>query len=204
MFKLDYFRLMIQVIAAIISLSLLFKKKNKFMLLLTVFLFLSALVESIGAYFLIIKKSSFYYSYIYVLLQFFIISFMYNFLIKDEKLEKLFSLFFLVYFLLWSLVFFNKAMFPYLIIIGNVLISVYILMYLRVLLLSNEILNYKKQLPFWVSVGFLVFYLASIPFFSMHKYFENRSIYYVINILVILMNLIISFGLIWSNKEMKY
>ena len=77
-------------------------------------------------------------------------------------------------------------------------------MYLRVLLLSNEILNYKKQLPFWVSVGFLVFYLASIPFFSMHKYFENRSIYYVINILVILMNLIISFGLIWSNKEMKY
>lgn len=174
------------------------------MLLLTVFLILSALVESIGAYFLIIKKSSFYYSYIYVLLQFFIISFMYNFLIKDEKLEKLFSLFFLIYFLLWSLVFFNEAMFPYLIIIGNVLISIYILMYLRVLLLSNEILNYKKQLPFWVSVGFLVFYLASIPFFSMHKYFENRSIYYVINILVILMNLIISFGLIWSNKEMKY
>lgn len=204
MFKLDYFRLMIQIIAAVISLFFLFKKKNKFILLLTILLFLSSIVESIGAYFLIIKKSSFYYSYVYVLLQFFIISFMYNYLIKEKKWEKLLFAFFIVYFLFWILVFFNKSMFPYLIIVGSLLISVYVLMYLRVLLLSNEILNYKRQLPFWVSVGFLVFYLPSIPFFSMHKYFEDRSIYYVINILVILMNSIISFGLIWSNKGMKY
>lgn len=204
MLKLDYFRLFTQIITALISLWFLLKYKNKFILLLTALLFLSMIVESIGVYFLMIEKSSFIYSHFYVLFQFFIISIMYGILIKSKKIKRLLFIFSISYFFLWLMVFLERDYFPYLIIIGGVVISIYIFMYLRKLLLSNEILNYKELLPFWVSVGFLVFYLPSIPFFSMHKYFQDRSIFYVINILIIGMNIIISFGLIWSNKKVEY
>ena len=73
--------------------------------------------------------------------------------------------------------------------------------YLRQLLLSNEILNYKKLLPFWVSVGFLVFYLPAIPFFTLWEYMKDRDLFFILKILIILMNLFIIYGLLWSKKE---
>ena len=67
--------------------------------------------------------------------------------------------------------------------------------------MSNKILNYKKLLPFWVSVGFLVFFLPSIPFFALLKHMKGRELFYIIGILIILMNLVIITGLIWSRKD---
>ncbi|MFT0156446.1 hypothetical protein VBY68_07435 [Tenacibaculum ascidiaceicola] len=70
--------------------------------------------------------------------------------------------------------------------------------------MSNEILNYKKLLPFWVSVGLLVFHLPAIPFFSFWNYMKNKDLFPILHSLIILMNIIISFGLLWSNKKEEY
>ena len=100
--------------------------------------------------------------------------------------------------------FFYKGLFYNLLIFGAVSTSVFSFFYLRQLLLSDEILNYKKLLPFWISVGFLVFYLPSIPFFTFWRYMDGRNLFFILKTLVILMNLIIIYGLICSKKEEKY
>ncbi len=79
-----------------------------------------------------------------------------------------------------------------------------VFLFLRELLLSNEIVNYKKLLPFWVSVGFLVFHLPAIPFFSFWSYMKNRDLLPILYSLIVLMNIIISFGLLWSSRRVEY
>ncbi|WP_440120691.1 hypothetical protein [Tenacibaculum sp. Ill] len=70
--------------------------------------------------------------------------------------------------------------------------------------MSDKIINYKKLLSFWVSVAFIVFYLPSIPFFSFWNFLKDRSLMPILYVLIVLMNVIISFGLVWSNKKVEY
>lgn len=99
---------------------------------------------------------------------------------------------------------FNSSFSYRLLIAGSIATSVFSFFYLRQLLLSNEILNYKRLLSFWVSVGFLVFYLPAIPFFTLWKYMKDRDLFFILKILIILMNLFIIYGLLCSKKEERY
>ena len=76
--------------------------------------------------------------------------------------------------------------------------SILIIIYFIELLNSNEILNYKKLFPFWMSVGFLVFYLTSIPFFTLVylNLFDTRSMFTLLYALIILFHSCFIFGLI--------
>ncbi|WP_158009641.1 hypothetical protein [Tenacibaculum todarodis] len=122
---------------------------------------------------------------------------------KNKKWRVLFIGLTVSFLLFWISVYFNSKLFHYLIIFEGVIISLYVFLYLKELLLSNKILNYKKLLPFWISVGFSVFYLSSIPFFAFLKYMKGRELFYIVSILIILMNLFIVTGLIWSKKEVN-
>ena len=70
--------------------------------------------------------------------------------------------------------------------------------------MSDKIINYKEHLPFWVSVAFLIFYITSIPFFTEMAYMQGRDLFFLVSILIIIMNLLIITGIIWSKKEVKY
>ncbi|WP_299160079.1 hypothetical protein [uncultured Tenacibaculum sp.] len=194
-----------QFVSAVLSLFFLYKKNTLFVKLITLFLVVTFFVELSGAYYRSIKKpNSFLIYQYYSLFEFIIIFFIYQNLIKDAKLFIASKIIFIVFIATWILIYFDKSFYNYAIIIGSFNVGVSVFLYLRELLLSNEIINYKKLLPFWVSVGFLVFYLASIPFFSFINYMRNRDLFPVLFSLIVLMNLIISFGLVWSSKEMKY
>ncbi len=199
--NLEYIELSMQIFTALLSCKYLLQYKTKLLLLLTICLVLSSLVEVIGAYIIIIKKSSYTLYLIYSFFQFNIIASIYYLILQRKRLKKMVVYLSLVFSFFWIIVIFNKGLFFYLIIFGGINTSLFVFFYMKRLLMSDEILNYKELLPFWFSVGFIVFYLPSIPFFSLINYMQNRGLFFILNILVILMNLFIIWGLIWSRKE---
>lgn len=199
--------LMSQFLAAVITIFSYRKFKSKFVFYLCCLLILIVLIECIGAYQIVFKTNmrTIGFSNVYTFFEFTLITLMYRSLIvnpKNKKVIEILGIIFLV-------IYFSSFLIPKLntfdlIPLESLLIAVTIVIYLAELLQSDKIINYKEHLPFWVSVGFFVFYLSSIPFFSMHKYMVERNLYYIIYWLIILMNLFVIFGLLWSKTEEKY
>ena len=53
--------------------------------------------------------------------------------------------------------------------IGNLFILVYLLMFFMELVKSEKILVFKKLTVFWISLGMLVFYLGTFPFYGLYN-----------------------------------
>lgn len=179
-------------------------QNSKIVLLLSLISFLSFLVECIGVYCIKTGNPSLIFHYVYLILNFSLIIFLYSKLISDSSWIRFIKFYMVIFYSFGIYTFLNLYLITYLFTIGGIGVAVSIFFYLRQLLLSDKILNYKRLVSFWVSVGFLVFYLPSIPFFSLFKYMQNRGLFFLINILVILMNLFIIFGLVCANKKEKY
>lgn len=196
--------ILFQLMTAVLSCFFLLKERTQLLRLLAFFFTITFLVEYIGSYLLIIGESNFYIYIFYVFFQFVFIFLIYKRLIKDNKSLILPKLMLCIFLLIWSLALFNKKFFYYSIIAGAINVAILIFLYLRELLLSNNIISYKNLLPFWLSVGLLVFHLPSIPFFGLMSYMKGRGLFPILTSLAVLMNLVISFGLIWSNKRVEY
>ncbi len=191
--------LLIQVAVAILSIVLYKKFSTSFYRVLVLILSISVLVEFWGHY---IGSEQIVWT-VYTIFIFILIYILFIQVLIDKLALKISKVVFCFFLVVSVIVLFDVSFFYRLLILGSINTSLLSFFYLRQLLLSDEILNYKKLLPFWISVGFLVFYLPSIPFFSMLNYMQTRGLFFVIQVLIILMNLIIGFGLIWS-KEEKY
>ncbi len=202
---LNFFPLIIvfiQLSTALIGLNFLRKVRSTFLISLVIIFCLTAIVELVGLYYLSVKKSSYLLYLIYIFFTFNLISFSFSSIIEVKKkyLLIVLPLIFNLCFFFFSL---KESFFTFMI-IGSLNTSIYAFLYLKQLLLSDEIVNYKKLLPFWVSVGFLVFYLPSIPFFYLINYMFDRELFFITKVLTVLMNLFIIYGLITCNKEEKY
>ncbi|WP_422090180.1 hypothetical protein [Tenacibaculum ovolyticum] len=192
--------IIIQMFSALIAIFFYKSYGDRFALYLRIVLLCNVIVELIGAYYKHIEKNSYDLYYVYVGFIFWLIGLMYLEIVKDRSWRKIMNLLTSLFVGFWALVFFKKTFFNYVVIVGGINVSLFVFFYLRELLLSNEIMNYKKVLPFWVSVGFLVFYLPSIPFFSMLNYMHTRGLFFILHMLIILMNLFIIYGLLCSKK----
>lgn len=193
-----------QLLVALLSCFFLVNRRTTFMKLLTLFLVVTFFVELIGLYLSLVKKPNFWIYYFHTFFECFIIFFLYRNLLKERKYLKISYLLLSFFIVFWVAAFFDKNYIHYTGIVGSLNVGVMVFLFLRELLLSNEIVNYKKLLPFWVSVGFLVFHLPAIPFFSFWSYMKNRDLLPILYSLIVLMNVIISFGLLWSNKKVEY
>lgn len=65
--------------------------------------------------------------------------------------------------------------------VGNLLLLILIVNYLYRLLRSNDILYFKKDPFFWISLGQLIFYLPTIPFYFFMQYLYDSNINFYIN-----------------------
>ena len=192
-----------QILSALTSLALIKKYKFTFFYLLVSILCLSATVEVLGVYFKEIKQPSQLLYSVYTFLIFNLIFFLYNQIIV-KKTKYILVIPIICFNILFIFLYIYKLSYFKALIFGFIITSFYILLYLRQLLLSDEIINYKRLLPFWVSVGFLVCYLPSVPFFTFIDYMQNRGLFFIIYILVTLMHFFIIYGLLCSSKEEKY
>lgn len=181
-----------------------FKKNSFFGKALTVLLCITFLVECLGTYFSVHKQYNFSLYHGYTLVEFSLILILYRGIIKEKKYLTVSYVILIIFLAFWLLTFFDKKYLFTTMVIGAFNVGVLIFLYLRELLLSDKLINFKRLLEFWVSVGFIVFYLPSIPFFSFWNFMKDRSLVPILESLIILMNIIISFGLIWSNKKEEF
>ncbi|MEO6455863.1 MAG: hypothetical protein ABIN97_17410 [Ginsengibacter sp.] len=65
--------------------------------------------------------------------------------------------------------------------IGNILLLVLLLMFFLKFIKSDDILEYKSSMMFWVCLGLLIFYLGSLPFYGIRTtlYKEYRDFFFV-------------------------
>lgn len=192
----------LQIIAAIAAVRFLRSNKAPFVTSLCIILILTAITEITGLYLLKLKISSYFLYLTYIFFLFNLISFGFSSIIKLKFKHLLFILpvIFNLSFMFYPL---KKSFFTFMV-IGSINTSIYSFIYLSELLISDQIINYRKVLPFWVSVGYLVFYLPSIPFFSLIDNMRTRELFFITKILAVLMNVFIIYGLLWSNKTEKY
>jgi len=139
---------------------------------------------------------------IYTFFEFNSFALIYYNLLKDKTriniLKGLVLVFNLIYFLLYYFYFYIFYTVP----IEGVVNSIIVILFFIELLNSESILNYKKMLSFWLSVAFLVFYLTTVPFWSLYysSIFATRDMFPIIYYLAVVFQLIFIYGLITCRK----
>lgn len=90
---------------------------------------------------------------------------------------------------------------------GNIILLLQIILFFARFTASNDILHYRQSQMFWVCMGLLVFYLASLPFFGLRnnlwKYHKTLFIHYwrVQTCLSVCMYGFFAVSFIWNKKN---
>lgn len=91
--------------------------------------------------------------------------------------------------------------------IGCILLLVLLLIYFSGFIRGSEIINYKSSMMFWVSVGIMVFYIGTMPFYAFRtklfaEYEKFFYIYWYIQFgLNYLMYLFFTISFIWGKPK---
>ena len=129
--------------------------------------------------------------------------------VKYKSVIKLFiSVFVIIYITNW--LFFQNFLTDYPIyprIIGSIFLTITVIFYFVELLRSDKIISFHRLVPFWISVGLLIFYTSTIPFTVVQNTYMLASetavkkMFIIKLVLATAMYLIFTFGFIWSKKE---
>jgi hypothetical protein len=210
-----------EIIAAILSVVFYFKYKNTAFKYILYILWLIVIKETLGYFH---KELHLYYTdendikynlWMGNILSFILFPayyFMYLKTFKTERYQLIIKLF-LVIFLIIQLInwvffqhlFTENAVYPR--IIGSIFLTICVIFYFIELLQSDKIISFHRLVPFWISVGLLVFYTSTIPFTVVQNSYmlsnDNAvlKIFIIKLILATAMYLIFAFGFIWSKKE---
>jgi len=94
---------------------------------------------------------------------------------------------------------------PYL--VASISIIACIILYFSQILNSDEILDIKNNLLFYISIGYLLYLVGNLPVRVIRNYFyELPNLIYILNIssvLSIIMNFCFIAGFIWSKKQQQ-
>ena len=111
-----------------------------------------------------------------------------------------------------DVIYFSKMLLPFYSFsytVGNLLLLILILSFFIKLVNSDEVLDYKKNMMFWICTGLLIFYLGTLPYYGMkntfaYKYKKLREIYNII-VLVLdsIMYLMFTFSFIWGKPNSR-
>ena len=140
---------------------------------------------------------------IYTFFEFNIFALIYYYLISDNKTIRLLKILALIFNALYIVSFFIIELEKLIVSIEAIFNSIFIILYFRELLTSDKVLNYRKLLPFWISVGFLIFYLTTIPFFTLlyFDYFNSIIKPYMLHFFIIVFHLCLIYGLVTCKKQ---
>lgn len=138
---------------------------------------------------------------IYTFFEFNFIVLIYYSLTKEKFSHTIIKYLSVVFNLIFFLSFIIISIEKYTVTLMAVLASIFSVVYLKELLNSNKIINYKSDLSFWITVGILLLYLPTIPFFYL-IYVVNldNSLFYISHFFTLITHLCFIYGLIWSRK----
>jgi hypothetical protein len=203
---LTYFQLVTAIFATIY-----FKKYNEgFIKYFLVFLWYTVINDFFGKYYSIyINNNNKIFYNIYQIVQFGFYLTLFYFNIKNKTNKNVILLFLSLYFVSilinCSYENFITSYFQTTYIIGAAFTVIAIIMYFSEILNSDKIIIINKILLFWISTAILIYYLPSIPFMVVQKYYIKSLTLPYINIakyfLVFVLNVLFISGFIWSKKD---
>ncbi|AOW18385.1 hypothetical protein LPB03_13395 [Polaribacter vadi] len=193
----------IEILSIILSLRYFPKFKKTYYYFFIAFLVFAVLFETLG---MLVKGNNNYWVYnIYTFFEFSSLIGVYYFLNTSTKSKKIIIVLSIIYYIIYFISFKYVVLQKYTVIILPFFVVPFMFLYLQKLLNSSKIMNYKKVLPFWLTVGFLIYYLASVPFFSLQYLFGlyDRLLFTLLSAVVIIMHLIFIVSLIWIRPIQK-
>jgi hypothetical protein len=184
-------------------LSLIFIKKYKdltFYKFFVLYLFSIVLFEYLSG--TVFYGEGFAVLNIFTFFEFNLVALIYFSLVKEKVSKNILLYLVLIFNIIYLSSFYFTELQNYTVMLEGVMNTILVILYFRELLNSDEILNYKKLLSFWVSVGFLLFYLTSIPFFTLvySGFFDSRIMFPILYSLIIVYHLCFIYGLITCKK----
>lgn len=93
--------------------------------------------------------------------------------------------------------------------IGTLLLLVVVLRYFILLVTSNNILSFWKDMLFWISTGLLVYYLGTFPYYGLRNTLleSYTDLYYTYSYIIYLLNslmyILFTFSFIWGKPNIK-
>ncbi|MBK7559530.1 MAG: hypothetical protein IPI54_15350 [Chitinophagaceae bacterium] len=99
------------------------------------------------------------------------------------------------------------AFFSFSYMMGNIILLILTILFFRIFIKGNEILEYRSSSMFWICVGLLLFYLLSLPLYGLWntlavKYPVLFNRYWIITtILNYLMYLLFTLSFIWGKPK---
>lgn len=191
--------LFFQMAAALTGLLLINKWKTTAMKLFIFYLLIITVCEIAGYYLgqkeMYIAKG-YLYKYGVLPFEFFFFSFFFFQILSSKKSRTMIAAFVILFSISWifETIFLDNQNLPFSSLsysVGNVFLLVYLFNYFNQLTDSEKILSFYKEPLFWVSVGLLVFYLVSFPYYLIFNTIAKnyyRSIYLPYHLIVIFLN----------------
>ena len=202
-----------EVLTALLGLYFLTKRrKDKILKYFVFFICYVAINELVGLYIKLNEGINAIIHNIYSLINFSFFFIIYMISLSNRFFRKLIISFFIFYIIIFIINgFFENYLneyqrLPY--IIGALFLIVTIFLYYIELLNSEKVLNAKKDLLFWISVGLLIYYVGNLPFRIMRNYYSeltDATILFLVSFsLTLIMNSCFIIGFIWSDKKQPY
>tara|TARA_R110002049_G_scaffold2846_13_gene23193 strand:+ start:1560 stop:2186 length:627 start_codon:yes stop_codon:yes gene_type:complete len=197
----------LEILTGIVALVLYKKYAIPFYKFFLGYLLVVIVVESLGVLFRIYQVPATQVYNIYTFFEYNLIALIYYNLTKEtvshKWIKSLMIFFNIVYFI--SFIFINLQ--DYTVLIGAIIVSLFMIFYLKELLKSDKIITFQKDLSFWITIAFLLYYLSTIPFYtvlyviSLESKTGKEILFTVQNLIIILTQLCFISGLIWSTKQ---
>ncbi len=203
----------IELLAAIVGTIYFYKYKHAFLKYFLIILWYTALNEFLGFF---LKKVRFINNIvIYNIFHFINFSFLFLLFSRYIKVRK-HTYWTKMFLILYIFSFFINMLFenyleqvqtiPFF--IASVFLIICIVFYFSRLLNSNEVLIVRKNILFWISVGYLLYLSGNFPIRVIRNYFvEVVNLEYILevsSVLSIIMNICFIIGFIWGEKDKQY
>lgn len=199
--NLSDFPIIVELVTVILAILFFKKYQSKVYMYFLSYVLLVFIVEFIG---FILKKMDIYNYWMYHIYSFFefnLIAVIYYHLTKDRGSHRSIQYLILGFNAIYFYSFINIELQKYIVVLGSVIVSVFLILYLKELLNSDKIINFKKDFSFWITVGFLLYYLTTIPFQTVYlSGLKSRELFYIQIIITIITHSCFIYGLLWSKK----
>lgn len=172
------------------------------------FLWFTFIIDLIGGFFGDFFGMETYWIYnLYMLISFMFFYHWYRSILKEAKHKTTVGLFALIFLgvALWNMIFESWGLYhKYTFVTGALFTLICAIFHFWQLLNSDEVLEIKYKLSFWISTGLLLFNMGMIPFMLLSEYFDfSGNAYYIF--IIIGLNLILygcySIGFLWTKEK---
>lgn len=192
-----------EIISLILALVLINSFKSKHYYFFIAYIFFAIVADGVGDYFA--ENGNFWVFNLYTFFEYSSVAAIYYFLNKNSFSKKVIFYSSIIFYSIYAISFIYTQLQSYTVIILHFFVVPFLFLFLQELLNSEKIINYKKQLFFWITVGLLLYYFGTLPFVTMSFIgrLQNRILFIVPAILVVIMHFIFIVNLIWLRKVRK-